>query len=48
MANADMTKDQVPSVNVMEWRSKCADILMEKVILLLDSNLLFICMQWYI
>lgn len=31
MANADMTKDQMPSVNVMEWRSKCADILMEKV-----------------
>ena len=31
MANADMTKDQVPSVNIVMWRSECADILMEKV-----------------
>ena len=31
MASADMTKDDVPSVNIMEWRSRCADILMEKV-----------------
>ena len=31
MAEADMDKDQVPSVNMVEWRSKCSDILMEKV-----------------
>jgi hypothetical protein len=31
MANADISKDPVPSVNVVMWRSKCADILMEKV-----------------
>lgn len=31
MADADLSVDQVPSVNMVEWRSKCADILMEKV-----------------
>ena len=31
MGNADITKDQVPSINIVEWRSRCADILMEKV-----------------
>ena len=34
MANADSSKDEVPTVNMVEWRSKYADILMEKVILL--------------
>ena len=32
MASADVTKDEVPSVNIMEWRSWCAEILMEKVL----------------
>ena len=31
MANADLSKDQVPSVNMVDWRSKCANILMDKV-----------------
>jgi hypothetical protein len=31
MANADKTKHPVPSVNVVMWRSKCTEILMEKV-----------------
>ena len=31
MANANMSEDQVPSINIVEWRSRCADILMEKV-----------------
>ena len=33
MGNADINKDQVPSISIVEWRSRCicADILMEKV-----------------
>ena len=31
MTDADLCVDQVPSVNMVEWRSKCADILMQKV-----------------
>ena len=30
MGDADLCVDQVPSVNMVEWRSKCADILMQK------------------
>ena len=34
MAGADLSTDDLPTVNMTEWRSKCAEVLMEKVTIL--------------